>query len=156
MTSLPLRAPQTGALIEYLHVVTTVPVGYGEAPDGGGWRNPDGSPGAPGASSFQGYGVVHPIDGGQIDGNLARPSVDGDLVWQINAIGGTQAHADTIADQFTTALLGPLPVGLLVVPGRALLWVRVHVPHGAARQDADQPSTWWSPGRYRIGTTPLT
>lgn len=150
MTSLPLRAPQTTALIGYLHAKTTIPVGYGEKPEEGGWR------GAPGASEFQGYGVVHPLSAGQYEGNLGQPSVDGDLLWQVNAISATQAAADTIADQFADALLGPLPTGLLVVPGRALLWIRADVPHGAAREDADQPSIWWSFGRYRIGTTPLT
>lgn len=150
MTSLPLRAPQTTSLIGYLAATTELPVGYGEAPDGVGWQ------GAAGVSDYQGYGVVHPLPGGQLDGNLGQPSVDGDLVWQVNAFGGTQEHADTIADLFATALLGPLPAATLLVADRALMWIRADPPHGAARQDADQPSTWWSPGIYRIGTTPLT
>lgn len=147
--TVPLRAPQTEALISYLHAVTQILIGYGEAPEGVGWQ------GAPGVSEFQGYGVVHPIPGGDLDGDLARPSSDGDLIWQVNAINATQAAADTVADRFAAALLGPLPAGLHVA-GRGVMWVRADVPHGAARRDTDQPSLWWSHGRYRIGTTPLT
>ncbi len=146
-TSLPLRAPQTAALISWLAEQTDTPVGYGQAPPGTGWQGP------PGASEFQGYGVVHPIPGGQLDGDLARPSVDGDLIWQVNGIGATQAHADAISDLFAAVLLGPLPA-LQISDDRALMWVRSDIPHAAARQDPDQPAIWWSYARYRLGTTP--
>lgn len=148
MTQIVARATQTAALIEWLALQSDYPIGFGEAPDDVGWQ------GAPGASQFQGYGVVHPIPGGALDGPLCSPSADADLVWQVNGIGATQAHADTVMDTFSGLLLGPLPP--LQIAGRALLWVRSDVFHGAARQDPDQPAIWWSFGRYRIATTPLT
>lgn len=148
MTSLPARAPQTTALFDWLASQLQAPVGRGELPPGVGWQ------GEPRQSEFVGFLVLHPIAGGEIDGDLAHPSVDGDLVWQVNAHGGTQEQAERLADAAQEALLGQLPP--LVIAGRTVLWVRSDVPHGAARLDPDQPSIWWAPARYRIGTTPTT
>jgi hypothetical protein len=148
MTTLPLRAPEAAALVAYLTSVTAIPLGQGIAPAGAGWQGP------PGESPFHGYGILHSIPGGFLDGDLARPSVDGDTIWQLNAVGATQEQADTISDAYAAALLGPLPP--ITIVGRALLWVRADIPHGAARQDVDQPSLWLSYARYRLGTTPTS
>ena len=147
MTSIPARSPQTEALTAWLATQVQAPIGHGAAPD-----EPHGWTDAPGDTPFIGYLVIHSIPGGQIDGDLAHPSVDGDLVWQINTHGATQQQAERLADAVQQALLGQRPP--LVIAGRALLWVRSDIPHGAARIDVDQPSIWWSTGRYRIGTTP--
>lgn len=148
MTQTVSRVTHTTGLLAWLRLQSGYPVGDGIAPADVGWQ------GAPGQSPFQGYGVVHTIAGGALDGPMCSPSADADLLWQVNGMGGTQAHADTVMDTFSGLLLGPLPP--LQIAGRALLWVRSDVFHGAARQDPDQPSIWWSYARYRIGTTPLT
>lgn len=150
MTLLPARAPQTSALTAWLAAQLQFPIGYGQAPKDVpiGWQGP------PGLSDFVGYLVVHSIPGGELDGDLAHPSCDGDLPWQVDAVGGTQLQADTIADLAQAVLIGPKPP--LVIDGRTVLWVREDIPHGGARQDPDQPSIWRSTGRYRIGTTPTT
>ena len=147
MTRLPVRVPQTTALLAWLGSQLTGPVGDGKAP-----TEPHGWQGAPGQSSFIGYFVLHTITGGALDGDLVRPSDDGDLIWQVNAIGGTAQQADLLADQAFEVLCDELPP--LAINGRAVLFADVDVPHGAAREDPDQPSIWMSVARYRIATTP--
>lgn len=145
--NLPTRVPQTTALLAWLDSQLQFPIGKGKAPtDPHGWQ------GTPGQSPFIGYAVLHSITGGFIDGDLERPMDDGELIWQVNAIGGDQDQADLIADRIFEALCDELPP--LAIAGRAVTYVDVDVPHGAAREDPDQPSTWFSPARYRIATTP--
>jgi hypothetical protein len=150
VSSLPARAPQTRALRDWLTFQCQFPIGYGKAPE----DVPIGWTGAPGMSDYIGYGVLHTIPGGELDGDLVHPSSDGDLPWQVDAVGGSEDQADTIADDLQAALLGQRPP--LEIDGRTLLWIRCDVPHGGARQDPDQPSIWRSVGLYRVGTTPTT
>lgn len=151
MTQLvPLRTPETDALITWLstQLPAAQPVYRGLKPanDPGGWT------GTPGQSTFVGYHTVHTIPSGTLDGDLARPSIEADRIWQVSSFGADQHQAELLADGPFALLIGPLPP--LAIPGRAVRWIRADVPPGAAREDPDQPSTWMAFGRYSIATTP--
>lgn len=147
--TIPRRAPQTRSLREYLATATGRLVGDGKAPDGGGWQ------GAPGASQFVTYYVVHSIPGGSLDGPLGDPHADSTLVWQVDAVAATQYGAEITLDNARAALLVQgLPP--LVIADRLVRGIREDIPAGGAREDPDQPSIWRLWSMYRIATTPST
>lgn len=147
MNTVPARAPQTTALVDWLAGQTAIAVGRGEKPPGVGWA------GVPGQSIFVPYYVLHPVPGGGLDGPLGDPHADAELIWQLNSHGGTQQQAETAADLARAALLlAGLPP--LDIEGRRVVGVASEIVAGAARQDIDQPSIWWCFEQYRIRTTP--
>lgn len=148
MSIVVARAPQTAGLVTYLAAAVGVPVGHGVKPDAGGWT---GEPGG----DFAGYGVVHPLAGGRFDGSTEDPNAESMLVWQVNSYGATQLHAEEVADAFRAALLQQPPPPILIA-GRTIAWVACEVPAGTAREDPDQPSTWWCFERFEIATVPTT
>lgn len=147
--TIPARAPHTRSLREYLATTTGMPVGDGKAPAAGGWQ------GAPGASQFVNYLVVHSTPGGLLDGPLGDPHADAEFVWQIDACSATQYGAEIAGDNARAALLvqGLPPLN---VAGRAIRWIREDIPAGGAREDPDQPSIWRLWAMYRIATTPTS
>lgn len=145
--TVPVRSPQTDALIDWLVTDTELLVGDGKKPDGGGWQ------GAAGQSAFVPYLVLHPFPGGNLDGTLGDPWADADFLWQLNAHGANRAQCEQTQDRARTSLLTG-PYSQIVIAGRSIKWIRCEIPAGAARQDPDQPAVWWSFEQYRIGTTP--
>lgn len=147
--TVPARAPHTAGLVTWLQAQTGKQVGRGEQPAGTGWQ------GAPGQSEFVPYYVLHPIPGGQLDGPMGDPHADSELIWQVNSQAATQAQAETMADAARAALLSSAAHDGVVVDGRAVTAVTSEIPAGAARQDPDQPATWWSFEQFRLTTTPI-
>lgn len=148
---IPARSPHTNALITWLATQTGIAVGDGVAPQ----DVPVGWQGQPGMSAFVPYFVVHSIPGGLLDGPIGDQHADADLVWQVNNHGGNREQAEDVAD-LARAVLLRRPIPPLDIAGRAVMWIRNEIPAGAARQDKDLPSIWWSFGQYRLGTTPIT
>jgi hypothetical protein len=84
---------------------------------------------------------------------MGDPHADARLIWQLDAYGASQDHAEILADLAQAALLVQgLPP--LVLVDRTVTGVRLDLPGGAARQDPDQPSLWRRFDLYRITTTP--
>lgn len=136
------RAPHSAALRARLEV-TGLAVGAGVAPDGVGWQ------GAPNASTFVGYLVLHSLTGGTVDGSIVADE-DIDWRWQVTAVGGTYDQCELVGDKARAVLLGTP----LTVSGRQVLWLRIDTPDGPRRDDAVQDPVWISTEVYRLATTP--
>lgn len=132
----------TATLITTLAAFT---VGDGEKPATGGWQ------GAPAASVFVPYVVVHPMPGGTADGTMSAPNTDVAADYQFTCVGATRAQAEEIADDVRAVLL---PAALTMAGTRAVIHRRLDFLGGAIRDDTVQPAVWFVPDRYRIFTTP--
>ena len=118
-------------------------VGDGIEPAGAGWTGPAGQ------STFNGYVVVHPLPGGDVDGTIAAAYADAAPLYQLSAYGASRAHSEAIADQAREALLP----AVLTITGRAVAQVRLDMLGGSARVDGVQPPIWQAADRYEIQTT---
>lgn len=134
----------------FLALITSVPVGDGERPAGGGWAA------TPGQTDFVGYCVVHPISSsfsGGDRGTLANPDEDAELVWQATCVGATREQCENVIDLVCGDVIG---VDLEPSGRRASNRVRLQSTSGGARREEDntQPPLWVAAVRFVVDSTP--
>lgn len=145
--------PVTNAVIAALTTAAPadVRVGDGRTPNGAGWQ------GDIGRSKFVGYVVVDVYPGGILDGDLADPYSDAEILIGVRSIGATRDHAELVADIARTTLLA---AGSLDITGSGhqVTHVGLDALGGVRRDDEDpaDPLYLHSGDRFRIFTTPTS
>lgn len=118
-------------------------VGDGIEPTGGGWT------GAAGQSTFNGYVVVHPLPGGDVDGTIVASFADAAPLYQLSTFGASRGQAEFLADQARAVML----TAAITLSGRKVAQMRIDMLGGSARVDGVQPPIWMGVERYRVQTT---
>ena len=151
--TVPASDPHTVALVVRLAANSDgIPVGRGSKPDGAGWQ------GAPRQSVFQGYMVVHPIDGGSSDGPVSDSQADVDWPWQVTCVGATAEQAEEIADVAAVQLMTATSADLSI-PGRRLAQPIQRSTRGVTMPDrtqGDVETLFMATPRFRVCTTPTS
>lgn len=133
--------PHTAAILAVLQA-TSVLFDRGERPVGACWQ------GAEGTSKFKPYGILHTVDA-TFEGPVSDSEADLVGVWQVTAVGATQAQAEKVADVARTALR----TAVISVAGRTITRVRCE-PAGSRPDRTVTPQLWNVTDRYRITSTP--
>jgi hypothetical protein len=97
------------------------------------------------------YVVLYVIGGGVVDGTLGTPDSDGDLRFQVTAVGRHPGEARWIADRAAAALTDE-PI---TVAGRVAQRVRpIEASSGVQRDDDVTPPLFYATARYGLWTFP--
>ena len=134
--------PEMQAIVAAI-AVSGLPVVAGDLPDGGGWL------GAPGASDFQPYVVVHALPGDQVDGTAAEPTVDTTRLWQVKSVAPTPEGAARTGDLAIATLAEHLTITV-----RSVLRLRPVGGGGVFIDEEPSPPLWVRFDRFSLTTTP--
>lgn len=136
-------SPITDLCVDFLEAIDGDHlVGRGQQPKGSGWQ------GDLGNSPFVAYVTLHRV-GGDLDGSIAEPLEDLELVYQPTCTGATEAQCELLNDKVREAMAD---LTNWVTDGRYATLVSVDLLD-LRRDDTVEPSVFMSRDRFRVFLT---
>lgn len=96
------------------------------------------------------YGVVYQVPSAGLEGTLADPNADGELVYQVTCVGTTREQAQWVVDKAMALLDG------FNVANRSIARVSVDSLPGVLRDDKLDPPLFYATPRFRVFSTPAS